>query len=127
MKNKLNENDYFYQKILNATYEQQKKVFSPRPEQVEKINLRADKSMTPALFKPDPLMPDSWLAHPSTIKAVRKEIFLGGNDLSECEISYECQSCHHTLDVQFWNFCPFCEKEFPKDIEVKQKEKIILR
>lgn len=79
-----------------------------------KVAIRADKNVPPALFKPDPLLPGGYIAHPSTIKAMRRDIFVVGNDLDELTQEYQCECCKKQLDLQFWNLCPFCETPFKK-------------
>jgi hypothetical protein len=115
-KSKLNP-DYFYQKIKIANWEGQLSVFSDNPEEI-KVHIRPDKSVLLGKFKPDPLIPGGWIAHSETIKALREEIFVGGFDLSDTELFYQCQGCQTTLDLQFWKHCPFCLKSFPDSLDL---------
>lgn len=104
-----------YQKFSNLLIENEKKIFQETPEEVTKVHLRPNKDIAPSLFKPDPLIPGGWIAHPTTIRAVRKEIFLAGEEFLELEIPYTCESCKKNLDLQFWHFCPFCEGSLPEN------------
>lgn len=80
-----------------------------RMEEV-KIPLRANPKLEPGLFYPDPFIPHGWMAHPTTLKAIRKDLFiLQENDLSEI---YSCEGCGRQLDLQYWYFCPYCESPF---------------
>lgn len=81
-----------------------------------KINLVPDASISLGKFKPSKLMDKTYLAHPTTIKAMKKDIFAAGNELFEdLEDIVECLSCRQQIDRQFWHFCPFCEAQFPKN------------
>jgi hypothetical protein len=74
-----------------------------------KVKIKPDKSIAPALFKPDLENPGHYKAHPQTINAMRKDLFMGGEDFIDLEVKVDCDSCHKTLDLQFWKHCPFCE------------------
>jgi hypothetical protein len=78
-----------------------------------KVNIKADPSVSRGAFLPNPLVPNEYRAHPITIKAMRKEIFMGGDDFVDLECLYTCTSCKTQLDLQFWHFCPYCEASFP--------------
>ena len=73
------------------------------------VNIKPDTSIAPAKFIPDPLRPNVFRAHPITIKAMRKELFMGGVDFVDLECLRICGSCKHEIDLQFWLFCPYCE------------------
>lgn len=110
-----------YKKILsykNHSWDlsDQQQIFQKTPAQTAQVNLRPNKDVAPALFKPDPLLPGGWIAHPVTIRAVKADIFMAGDDFIDLEALYTCESCKKELDIQFWNFCPHCEKEFPKNL-----------
>lgn len=82
----------------------------PEAHEEYKVAIRPDKSVSPAKFAPDPLRPGFFKAHPTTIKAMRKDIFVAGEeDLVDLEDWVVCQSCDEKLDRQFWFFCPYCE------------------
>ncbi len=117
------EPEKLYQKIkdyrhTSYDYTEQKSIFNSTPNEVVKVELRPKEDMQRGLFKPDPLIPGGYIAHPVTIRAVRKDIFLAGEDFIELEILYTCWSCKKELDLQFWHFCPYCEASFPKNLEV---------
>lgn len=76
------------------------------------VNIRVDKSVPPAMFKPDPLNPGGWIANELTFRAMKKDIFALGSDLDQLKEPYTCQSCKSPLDRQFWNFCPYCAEKF---------------
>ena len=73
------------------------------------VNIKPDSTVAPAKFIPDPLRPNEFRAHPVTIRAMRKELFMGGQDFVDLETLYVCASCKHEIDLQFWHFCPYCE------------------
>ncbi len=79
-----------------------------------KVQIRPDKSIAPALFKPDFENPGHYRAHPITISAMRKDLFMGGEDFVDLECMIQCHSCKKEIDMQFWKFCPYCEAEFKK-------------
>jgi hypothetical protein len=76
------------------------------------VEILPDKSVEPALFKPLKVKPNSYKAHPDTIKAMKKNIFVTSGNYIDHEILYTCQSCKKSLDLQFWNFCPYCCAQF---------------
>lgn len=110
--------DEFYRKLMQATNATGHAHFQDQPDQEFKVNIRPDESISPGMFKPDPLQPGQYKAHPTTIRALRKDIFVGGSDeFIDLEKPYICESCKTNLDLQFWFFCPFCEAPFPKGLE----------
>lgn len=74
-----------------------------------KIHLRPSESVSRGMFKPDPLLPGGHIAHPVTIRAMRKDLFLLGDNFIDLEVPYICESCKKVLDLQFWQLCPYCE------------------
>ncbi len=77
------------------------------------VPMRADKSVTPGMFKPDPLIPGGYLAHPTTLAALKKDIFAVGDEVfSDLEQLIDCEGCKRKVDIQFWHFCPHCEAPF---------------
>ena len=74
-----------------------------------KINIRPNENVEPGMFKPDPILLGGHIAHPVTIKAMRKEIFCTGFDVDLNEKLTTCTGCQRELDLQFWYFCPYCE------------------
>ena len=77
------------------------------PEEVQ-VHIRPDDKVPLAKFIPDPLLPGGWKAHPLTIRAMRKDIFMVGEGFEDLEQHYVCH-CGQELDLQFWLFCPYCE------------------
>lgn len=100
-------------KLELATNAGGKSHFNIAAQEEIKVQLRADSSVRPAMFIPDPLIPGGYKAHPITLRAMRKNIFAAGNELFEdLEDLVTCESCQHQLDRQFWLFCPYCEAKF---------------
>lgn len=119
MSKKKPETEDFYKKLMAATNAVGAPHFAPKEQEKYQVNIRPDNSISPGMFKPDPLNPGHFKAHPTTIAAMRKDIFVGGSDeFVDLEQSYICQSCKKELDVQFWLFCPYCEAKFPSDLKL---------
>ncbi len=74
-----------------------------------KINIRPSESVSRGMFKSDPLLPGGHIAHPATIRAMRQDLFILGDDFVDLEVLYTCESCKKVLDLQFWQACPYCE------------------
>lgn len=74
-----------------------------------RIHVRPNESVSRGMFKPDPLLPGGHLAHPVTIRAMRKDLFLLGDDFVDLQLDYQCTGCKKVLDLQFWELCPYCE------------------
>lgn len=119
MSKKLPTTEDFYQKLMSATNATGHAHFNAdKPKEVQ-VDIRPDSAISSGMFKPDPLKPGHYKAHPITIRAMRKNIFVGGEDeFIDLEKPYTCQKCNTELDLQFWTFCPYCEAPFPKDLEV---------
>ncbi|MCR9203227.1 MAG: hypothetical protein NXH75_01530 [Halobacteriovoraceae bacterium] len=119
MSKKNPETEEFYRKLMQATNAVGAPHFGKQEEERVRVNIRPDKSISPGMFKPDPLNLGHFKAHPTTIEAMRKDIFVGGSDeFVDLEQSYICEGCKRDLDVQFWLFCPYCEAEFPKELKI---------
>jgi len=113
------ETELFYKKLVNATNAASLPHFNKEKSEEYKVPIKADKGVSPGKFKADLMQPGGYRAHPTTISAMRKDLFLGGGDeFLDLEKIYQCQSCHSDIDVQFWLFCPYCEAKFPKDWEI---------
>ncbi len=84
-------------------------LFNENYHETHQVNILPDTSIAPAKFIPDPLRPNRFRAHPITIRAMRKELFMGGEDFVDLECLHVCASCKHEIDLQFWQFCPYCE------------------
>jgi hypothetical protein len=76
------------------------------------VSIRPSQNVSPGKFKADPLIPGGYLAHPQTMRALKKDIFLAGEDMEDLEDLYICKSCKTEIDLQFWHFCPFCGSSF---------------
>lgn len=108
------------QEIKTATFPDGSRKFITEKVETSHLRLIPDPYMPPAIFRPvtstdpqvkNPLIP-TYYAHPVTIRAIRKDILLAGSDLELGEYNYRCSSCQNLLDLQFWEFCPYCEKRF---------------
>jgi hypothetical protein len=103
------------EKLKKTTNAAGKPHFDPNYEEI-KVKITPDQQMNPGKFKPDPLSPGHYVAHPVTIRAMRKDIFSAGSDeFLDLEESYICKKCKSELDLQFWHFCPYCETKFATD------------
>ena len=102
-----------YTKLQQVANAAGKKHFDSTPCQSISLSLRPDKKVPRAKFSPDPLRPGGHLAHPTTLRALRKDIFAAGDELFEdLEDIVQCVGCSRQLDRQFWIFCPHCETAF---------------
>jgi hypothetical protein len=81
--------------------------------QDHQVRLRADESVSPGMFKPDPLLPGGWIANSLTIQAVRTDIFVAGA-IEALTLERPCGGCGKTLDLQFWRLCPHCARPVPQ-------------
>jgi len=104
-----------HQKLKTYTNAANLPLFESDYHETHQVNIIPDKSVAPAMFVPDKLDPKKFRAHPVTIKAMRKELFMGGEDFVDLECLITCASCKKQLDLQFWTFCPYCEASFPKN------------
>lgn len=75
-----------------------------------KVNIRANESVAPAMFKPDPLIPGGYIANSLTIRAMRSDLFIVGDSMEDLSKIYEC-ACGKEFDVQFWKICPYCSRD----------------
>ena len=75
-----------------------------------KVQIRANETVAPAKFKPDPFIPGGFIANSLTIRAMRPDIFVLGNSLEDFSVNYSCP-CGQEFDVQFWKICPYCARE----------------
>jgi len=78
-----------------------------------KVAIRPCSDVTPAMFKQDPLNPNGHIAHPDTIKAMRKDIFVAGEGFEDLQKEITCRSCKKIYDIQFWIHCPYCGEKIP--------------
>lgn len=107
-----------YNRLQQATNVANQQMYGPKPEAEIKVQIFPDKSVAPAMFIPNQSIPGTYRAHPVTIRAMRPDIFAGANNelFDDLEYNLECSGCHKIIDLQFWKFCPYCEKQFPKDL-----------
>jgi len=103
-----------YQKILEDLKKEQSKAQQPlwnldTPQDVQ-VRLRVDEKVSPAKFKPDPLIPGGYIANSLTLRAMKPNLFVAGNDLDQLSHIHHC-ACGQEWDQQFWKFCPFCSRE----------------
>lgn len=75
-----------------------------------KVQIRADETVKPAMFKPDPLIPGGYIANSLTIRAMRPDIFVLGDSLEDLVAMYGC-ACGNEIDIQFWKLCPHCGRD----------------
>ncbi len=100
-------------KLKSYTNAANTQLFETDYHETHQVNIIPDKAVAPAKFIPDPLNPKKFRAHPITIRAMRKDLFMGGEDFVDLECLITCASCKTELDLQFWQFCPYCEASFP--------------
>ena len=67
------------EQIKRAHLEFQRPYYQKQPQN-SKAHLKSDSSISPGKFKPHPSLCQVYLAHPITIKALKKDILLGGED-----------------------------------------------
>ncbi|MGE3609784.1 MAG: hypothetical protein AB7I27_09390 [Bacteriovoracaceae bacterium] len=75
-----------------------------------KVQIRVDEKVGPAKFRPDPLIPNGYIANSLTIRAMRPDIFVLGDSTDDLSVDYQC-ACGEIIDLQFWKLCPFCARE----------------
>ena len=98
----------FIKKLTNAV--EQPLLDLNRREDV-KISIRVDEKVAPAMFKPDPFIPNGYIANLLTVRAMRPDLFVLGDSLEDLSSEHEC-ACGAKLDVQFWKMCPYCARSF---------------
>ena len=81
--------------------------------QEEKVRLLVKNTVSPAMFIPHPESPNTYFANSTTIRALKKDIFMAGDGFEDLEDLTTCESCTAKLDRQFWHFCPHCEAKLP--------------
>ena len=106
-----------FQKLKSYTNAANTQLFDMDMHETHQVQIIPDNSIGPAKFIPDKLNPKKFRAHPVTIRAMRKELFMGGEDFVDLECLLTCASCKSEVDVQFWHFCPYCEASFPNGIK----------
>lgn len=106
-----------FQKLKTYSNAADTQLFDMDMHETHQVQIIPDKAIAPALFIPDKLIPKKFYAHPVTIRAMRKELFMGGEDFVDLECLHNCASCKTEVDIQFWHFCPYCEASFPNGIK----------
>lgn len=81
--------------------------FQDRSQDIQ-VALRVDENVSPGMFRPDPLVSGGYIANSLTLRAVRPDIFVAGQDLEELAVPVPCGRCSRPLDRQFWRLCPYC-------------------
>lgn len=101
-------------KLKKESWYGEKPYYDLSSPQTEEVQIIPDKKISPGMFKPDKDITNKYYAHPTTIKALKKNIFLAGEnwDQDVSNIQIECSGCKRKLDKDFWHFCPFCETKF---------------
>ena len=88
-----------------------RKAYALDHKREETIQILPDESVSASNFKPHPEIAGAFLAHPLTIRAMKKDIFILGDDIEFTDI--QCSSCSHHFEKQCWNLCPFCGADIP--------------
>lgn len=89
-----------------------KPLYNTQYQEEYKAHVRVDNSVEHGLFRPDPKLQGGWICSEQTFRAMKKNIFALDAEMIELKDNYECHSCSHNLDRQFWNFCPYCSALF---------------
>jgi hypothetical protein len=113
-------NELLYQRFAQDNWENQKAAYRLEEQEDVKVQFRPKKEISLGMFKPDPLLPGLYLAHPQTLRALRQNLFVGLDDeerLERFSFGHRCESCKEVLDMQFWLHCPYCECAIPNDVE----------
>ena len=99
----------YIERLKNAAYQQEYDL--KRPQEFN-LKIEPNESIAPAMFRPHPDKPGIYEATSLTIRAMKKDIFLAGNDVDELKQPHTCTSCQQPLDRQFWFMCPYCGESF---------------
>ncbi len=108
MKDNFNSENSFT-RIKNYRHQDGRPLLDVEQEEQIQLHIRPNKDVPRGLFKPDPLIPGGHIAHPVTIRALRNDIFVTGNDIDLNEKLISCPDCGKEIDLQFYKFCPYCE------------------
>jgi hypothetical protein len=100
------------QQLLALKNSADQQLLSEQREDIS-VKINPDKSVSPGMFKPHPILIGTYSAHPVTIAAMKKDIFVAGEEMfADLENIIVCEGCKRELDTQFWHFCPYCERKF---------------
>ncbi len=102
-----------FQKLKSYSNAFESSLYQTDMHEKYEINIKPDDKIARGKFIPT-LNPKEFKAHPVTIRAMRKEILMGGEDFVDLECIVRCESCKTELDLQFWHFCPYCEASISK-------------
>jgi hypothetical protein len=80
----------------------------------EHVRILIDEKISPAMFKPHASLVNTYYANSLTVRAVKKDLFLGGEGFQDLEKLTPCTRCNREIDTQFWKFCPYCEGKLSK-------------
>ncbi len=106
-------NEQIIERIKRETNFNGTPAFETNRHQNIQVSMRVDDKVEPGKFVKDPLVFNGYKACYSTLKALRRDIFITG-EFSEMSDDYTCEKCKKLLDLQFWLCCPYCEEPFPK-------------
>ncbi len=102
-----------YQRLMNYKNAAGLPLYNLRPSKEVKVEVFPDKSVARARFLPHDSKQGLFRAHPQTIAAMKKDLFMAEKDeFVDLQKVIKCSQCHQELDLQFWKFCPFCEAKF---------------
>ena len=108
-----NKNIEFNKKVLNVIENELdlagNKAYNLSNQEKYDVNIIPDKSVKAAMFLP--IGENQYKAHPDTIQAMKKDIFVTSETYIEHKMLIKCKSCNCEIDMQYWNACPYCLKE----------------
>jgi hypothetical protein len=105
--------EVLYQSLMRNKNAAGLPLYQTHPHQEVRVEILPDKSVAAAKFLPHDLNPGCYKAHPTTIAAMRKDLFIGGTEeFSDLEKLVTCSGCQKEIDQQFWIFCPYCETKY---------------
>lgn len=96
------ESDKLFEKLQRETNIANQRMYGQTPEAQINVQIYPDKSVAPAKFIPNASIPGTYRAHPTTIRAMRPEIFTGSNNdlFTDLEYNIRCESCSEIYDLQ---------------------------
>lgn len=101
-------NHAIYQDILTTPNDGGQQAYDLSKRQEVKLHLLPRLDVPKASFIADADKPYIYYAHPTTLKALRKDIFCVGDDFDTYEEIHQCDECHKNFDIQFYLLCPYC-------------------
>lgn len=116
MKNEIRSSASLYNTIQNTTNAVNEAHFLTQKNQVQEVQVQliADKKLPTGSFIPAKIQTSLpvYYAHPTTIAAMRPDLFVVGEDFTELSKMLVCFECHQESDEQFWLRCPHCGGTF---------------